>query len=87
MNGLDKSLTELHGMLKTAERGITSKLEKSKSVLMIKAKGGVTKRKSVASVTGKGKAKAGRSGKPKKNEEKIPPDAVCFECFEKGHWK
>lgn len=27
MNGLDKSLTELHGMLKTAERSVTTKLE------------------------------------------------------------
>ena len=50
MNDLDESLRELHGMLKTAERGINFKLEKAKLVFMIKATGGVTKKKSMRGV-------------------------------------
>ena len=45
------SATTFH--VKTAERGIASKLEKSKFVMMVKAKRGITKRKNV---TGKWKA-------------------------------
>ncbi|KAJ9547812.1 hypothetical protein OSB04_020355 [Centaurea solstitialis] len=85
MNGLEKTLTELHGMLKTTERNMNSKLDssKSKQVLMIKPKSGVVKKKRAVT---KGKAKVGSSNKGK-GKGKIPDDAVCFNCNQKGHWK
>ncbi|KAI3672774.1 hypothetical protein L6452_38874 [Arctium lappa] len=61
----------MHPFLKYGERHITSKMKERKSVLMIRAKGGVTKKRSV---TGKGKAKVGSSNKAKKNEVNIPLD-------------
>ena len=85
MNGLEKSLTELHGMLKTIERNINSKLDSSKSeqVLMIRPKSGIAKKKRAVT---KGKAKVGSSNK-EKGKGKISEDAVCFNCNERDTGK
>src|SRR5664279_924907 len=85
MHGMDKEITELHGMLKTAEADIrrgtsqvlmvqqTSKIKKS-SWLKKKAKskgGGALECPSAAKVA-----------KPAK-----PPGTICYYCKEEGHWK
>ncbi|KAI3692836.1 hypothetical protein L6452_32660 [Arctium lappa] len=78
MNGLEKTPTVLHGMLKTAERNMKSKLDlsKPKQVLMVKPKGGINKKKRVVT---KGKRKVGSSNK-EKGKGKIPEEAVRFNC-------
>ena len=83
MNGLEKSLTELHGMLKTAEQNIK---HKTSDVLLVQ-KGKKTKKKRKAK-GGKGHAKAessSRDCKPKKPS--ATSGATCFHCQDVGHWK
>ena len=76
MNEMDKSISELHTMLKTAEQNIKSKLG---HVLMVqKGKGFKNKGK------GKGKGKGKSNAQPK---AKAPKEGVCFFCNEPGHWK
>src|SRR5664279_227056 len=84
MHGMDKELTEMHGMLKTAEADIkrganqvlmvhlASKIKKGSWSKRKKSKGGLSEGvPSTASVT-----------KPAK-----PPGTVCYYCQEDGHWK
>ena len=73
-------------MLKIVESKITSKIEKTKHVMMIKAKGRITKN-NYGECDQKWKGKGSGSRKPKKNEGKIPLNVVCFECSKKGYWK
>ncbi|KAJ9561476.1 hypothetical protein OSB04_006636 [Centaurea solstitialis] len=95
MNNLEKTIMELHGMLKTAE----SNMAKSKPAARVLAirEGGIKKKK-VAPVKGKGKGKAIQPNpKPKTKgqgkapsdipQSKTPEDAVCFHCKEVGHWR
>ncbi|CAH9099710.1 unnamed protein product [Cuscuta europaea] len=86
MHGLEKTLTELHGMLNSAEQNI----KKNRSdVLMIKKKkgfkkpgkgkvGGNKKSKTLVKNSGKGKSVASSNSK---EEQK------CFHCNKTGHWK
>src|ERR1044071_4061446 len=79
MNGMEKTLAELHQMLKTAEVNIPGK---TASVLMIREgqiKKPKTKKKGYQG-KGKGKGKAVANKKPLK-------DAKCFHCDETRHWK
>ena len=79
MNNMEKSISELHAMLKTAEQNIK---RKPSSVLMVQ-KGKGMKRK------GKGNAKAMKSSKLKpkpKPKAKSPKEGVCFHCNEPGHY-
>src|SRR5664279_210696 len=84
MHGMDKDLTELHGMLKTAEADIkrganqvlmvhpASKIKKGSWSKRKKSKGGMSEGvPSTASVT-----------KPAK-----PTGTVCYYCKEDRHWK
>ena len=78
MNALEKSITELHGMLKDVEQNF----KKTAPVLMVqkgKGKGGVGKGKPQDKVRQKSKGKA---PKPKPQKE-----GVCFHCNKPGHWK
>ncbi|XP_050216848.1 uncharacterized protein LOC126667806 [Mercurialis annua] len=84
MHNMEKTTTELHGMLKTAEKNIKNEI---KDVLMVN-KGKGMKR------SGKGKGKAFKKSKPKskpktKDEPKAKPpkEGTCFFCKEPGHWK
>jgi hypothetical protein len=84
MNGIEKTLTELHGMLKTAELSMIS--EPKKDILMVRS-GRVTKnqgQKRKAKGKGKGKAVAAQ---PKPKPKASTSDSQCFYCDAKGHYK
>ena len=82
MNEMDKSIFELHTMLKTTEQNIKSK---PGHVLMVQnGKGFKNKGKG----KGKGKGKSNAQPKPKPEPKaKAPKEGVCFFCNEPGHWK
>jgi len=92
MNGWDKSIGELHGMLKTAEASMGKKVS---PVLMINEggkkrhqpdpKANVAKGKGRIKGKGKGKAKVEPS-KPKAKKPKVAENDPCFGCGEIGHW-
>ena len=80
MHHMEKSIVELHGMLKNVETNI----QKINLVLMVQ-KGEYMKRK------GKGKGNKAKKGKgqskPKAKKPKPPKEGVFFFCNEQGHWK
>ena len=80
MHHMEKSIAELHGMLKNVETNI----QKTNPVLMVQ-KGEGMKRK------GKDKGNKAKKGKgqfkPKAKKPKPPKEGVCFFCDEQGHWK
>ena len=80
MHHMEKSITQLHGMLKNVETNI----QKTNSVIMVQ-KGEGIKRKG----NGKGnKAKKGKGqSKAKAKKPKPPKEGVCFFYNEQGHWK
>ena len=86
MHGMNKIVSELHGILKTAGKSIKT----TKDVLMVsKGKGMKRMRK------GKGKIKASKGFqkpklKPKPKpapQEKLPKEGICYFYNELGHWK
>ena len=87
MNDWEKSISELHSMLKTAENNIP---KKPSNVLMIR-EGKIKKPKptnfkaKTKFVKGKGK-KVAPVPQPKK-KDKVAKEDVCFECGVIGHWK
>ncbi|KAJ9556109.1 hypothetical protein OSB04_010723 [Centaurea solstitialis] len=95
MNNMEKTIAELHSMLKTAELNMGNK-NKTKDVLMVKD-GGVKKKNGHASTSkGKGPVQAIQSA-PKKSKgkgkgKKVKPNKArtenrCFICNEIGHWR
>ncbi|KAJ9539001.1 hypothetical protein OSB04_031734 [Centaurea solstitialis] len=95
MNNMEKTIAELHSMLKTAELNMGNK-NKTKDVLMVKD-GGVKKKNGQASTSkGKGPLQAIQSA-PKKSKgkgkgKKVKPNKArtenrCFICNEIGHWR
>jgi len=94
MNSMEKSIMELHGMLKTAESNIAKAKPAAAAVLAIR-EGGVKKKKANAfKGKGKGKGTPNSFSKPKgaASTSKIPQsqntkEATCFHCGEKGHWR
>ena len=85
MHSMDKTVSKLHRMLKTAEKNIKSN---TKDVLMVnKGKGMKKVRK------GKGKTQKGfqkPKPKPKSKAEpqaKPPKEGICYFCKEPDHWK
>jgi len=87
MNGWDKPISELHSMLKTAEKNIP---KKPSQVLMIR-EGQVkkTKGKNFKAKPQGGKGKGKNVSKPQqpKKKEKVAKEDACFECGVVGHWK
>ncbi|KAI5650186.1 hypothetical protein M9H77_36191 [Catharanthus roseus] len=81
MHNMEKSINELHGMLKQAEQNIR---KSSPNVLMVQ-KGQFKKNKG----KGKGKdmAKKGKGKQKPKPKVKPPKEGTCFHCNEPGHWK
>ena len=78
MNEMDKSISELHTMLKTVEQNIKSK---PGHVLMVQNGKGFKGK-------GKGKGKSNSQPKPKPEPKaKALKEGVCFFCNEPGHWK
>ncbi|KAJ9558658.1 hypothetical protein OSB04_013272 [Centaurea solstitialis] len=95
MNNMEKTIAELHSMLKTAELNMGTK-GKTKDILMVKD-GGVKKKNGHAS-TSKGKEpvqaihSAPKKGKGKGKGKKVKPNKArtenrCFTCNEVGHWR
>ena len=84
MNEMEKSISELHTMLKTAEQDIKSK---PGHVLMVQNGKGF-KGKGKGKSKGKGKGKSNSQPKPKPEPKaKAPKEGVYFFCNEPGHWK
>jgi hypothetical protein len=90
MNGLDKTFSELHGMLKTAEESIK---KNPNHVMMIQTGNKNRKRWTPPNPKGKGKEK-GSNGESSGSKPNPAPKAKsgptfedeCFHCHEKGHW-
>ncbi|KAJ9562003.1 hypothetical protein OSB04_007163 [Centaurea solstitialis] len=95
MNNMEKSIAELHSMLKTVELNLGNK-NKTKDVLMVRD-GGVKKKNGHASTSkGKGPVQAVQSapkkGKGKGKGKKVKPNKArtenrYFTCNEVGHWR
>src|ERR1044071_7489075 len=75
MNGMEKTLAELHQMLKSAEVNIPSK---TAPVLVIKE--GQVKKPNTKKMGNQGKGKSVANKKPRK-------DAKCFHSDDTRHWK
>jgi hypothetical protein len=84
INGMEKSMAELHGMLKTAKDSI--KKNPNHVTMVQKEK---KKRKRWTPPKGKAKEKVSDeplSSKPKTKGKSSPsPDVECFHCHKKGH--
>ena len=89
MHGMDKDLTELCGMLKTAECDIKKYAGHSHMMMVQKTASFKKKGNSWAKKKGKGKAPDTISKPKPQPKPKSGPDAetVCFYCQETGHWK
>jgi len=86
MNGWDKPISELHAMLKTADKNLPRKTPQ----LLIIRKGHVKKpnsKKKASVAKGKGEGKKVTSTLKPKKKEKVAKDDACFECGVVGHWK
>ncbi|KAJ9561945.1 hypothetical protein OSB04_007105 [Centaurea solstitialis] len=83
MNNMEKSIAELHSMLKTAELNMGNK-NKTKDVLMHQQREGTS--------TGRLEYTQERQGKGKGKGKKVKPNKAktenrCFTCNEVGHWR
>ncbi|KAJ9548675.1 hypothetical protein OSB04_021218 [Centaurea solstitialis] len=95
MNNMEKTIAELHSMLKTAELNMGNK-NKTKDVLMVKDGGAKKKNGHASTSKGKGPVQAIQSapkkGKGKGKGKKVKPNKArtenrCFICNEIGHWR
>ena len=91
MHNMEKTIFELHGMLKTTEQNIKT----TSNVLMVqKGEGKDTKRKWVTKDKAKDNKKPkpnldtkGKKPKTKQPKAKEPKEGQSFFCNEPGHWK
>jgi hypothetical protein len=81
MNGMDKTMTELHGMLKSAEEG----LKKDAKHVMLVNKTTSFKKKAKPGKKGKAKVSDGISAPKPAPSASSAAEAECFFCKEKGH--
>jgi hypothetical protein len=85
MNGIEKTVAELHGMLKSTKDSIKKNIN---HVMMVQKEN--KKRKRCMPTKGNGKENVSNEpscSKPKTNGKSGPsPDEECFHCHEKGHW-
>ncbi|KAJ9536306.1 hypothetical protein OSB04_un000515 [Centaurea solstitialis] len=96
MNNMEKTIAELHSMLKTAELSMGTK---TKDVLMVKEGGVKNKHGQRNTSKGKGQVQVSQSvpktddnrkskGKRKKVKvNKAKTENRCFRCHEVGHWR
>jgi hypothetical protein len=80
MNSMNKSLQELHGMLKTADGSLK---KPPNHVMMVQKKPKFKKSSKMV----KGKKCKNTDDKPKAKAESPAKESECFYCKEKGHWK
>jgi hypothetical protein len=84
MNDMEKTMAELHGMLKTAEDSVT---KNPNHVMMVQKE--KKKRKCWTPPKDNGREKVSdepSSSKPKTKGKPVPsPDEECFHCHKKGH--
>ena len=88
MHGMAKSVTELHGMLKTAEQD----LKQTPQILMVQRGKGKGKGRWKRTAKPALKVKAKPSFKGKGNDAKVrvpkaPKESKCFHCDQIGHWR
>jgi hypothetical protein len=85
MNGMEKTVAELHGMLKTVEDSIKKNLN---HVMMVQKE----KKKRKRWMPPKGKGKKTVSDEPSSSKPTIKgksdpsPNDECFHSYKKGHW-
>ena len=85
MHGMDKKVTELHGMLKTAEADIK---RGTNQVLMVQSSKIKKKSWSKKKAKSKGAAQSGSAATAGSVTKSTPSSpTVCFYCKEEGHWK
>ena len=84
MNGMEKSLSELHGMLKTAEESIK---KSTNHVIVVQKENKKRKRWTPPKGKGKGKEKVSKDPQGSKTKAKSgpSPNDECFHCKGKGH--
>ena len=85
MNGMEKSLSELHGMLKTAEESIK---KSTNHVMAVQKENKTRKRWTPPKGKRKGKEKVSNDPRGSKTKAKSSPSPndECFHCKGKGHW-
>jgi hypothetical protein len=85
MNGMEKTVADLHGILKTAEDSI----KKNTNHMMIVQ---MEKKKRMCWTPPKGKGKKNVSDEPSSSKPKTKgksdpsPNEECFHYYKKGHW-
>ncbi|KAI3780382.1 hypothetical protein L2E82_10363 [Cichorium intybus] len=96
MNGLEKTIMELHGMLKTAEANMSKSKNSSSTAPVLAIREGAIKKRKAKKPKGKGKGQVGNPNSNPSNKGKAgsmivstpnPDEAVFFHCGEKGHRK
>jgi hypothetical protein len=84
-NGIEITVTELHGMLKTVEDSIK---KNHNHVIMVQKEKKTWKRWTPPKGKGKEKVSDKPSSSKAKTKDKFDPspDEECFHCHKKGHW-
>jgi hypothetical protein len=85
MNGMEKTLAELHGMLKTAEETIK---KNPTHVMVVQKESKKRKRWTPPKGKAKGRVPNAPSSSKQKPKAKSGPTSndECFHCHAKGHW-
>ncbi|KAG8662088.1 hypothetical protein MANES_01G061550v8 [Manihot esculenta] len=87
MNNMEKSIPELHGMLKTVEVNVKKRPTQILNVNKGKPMKNKGKPKSKGGNGPKGRGKPKQQDKAKVPKEIVPKEGICFHCKEPGHWK